>query len=182
MRQLSGLRCEPWEGETCWKNEFTTEAQRHRENFKNGLPGKRRAPLLPVVLRSQRRQRPQRELSAISSLAVHSASNRRAVFSRTRFSLSRRAELAVAFSGQAKACPTKSFQQLVTGEQSQPARRQEIHHRDTETQRKQEKAIRRHRTHSLTAFSVFSVFSQFFLSFSSVSLCLCGEQSSEATH
>jgi hypothetical protein len=54
-------------------------------------------------------------------------------------------------------------------------------HRDTETQRKtQEKAQGRHRSHApvdmfLSVPSVSSVSSRTFLSFSSVSLCLCGE-------
>src|SRR5580700_3502365 len=48
--------------------------------------------------------------------AVSSASNHCAVFfSRTCFSLSRRAELAQSFSGQSKACPTKSCARKRTG-------------------------------------------------------------------
>ena len=53
-------------------------------------------------------------LSRGSALWVVSSSGNRGavVFSRTCFSLSRRAELAQAFSGQAKACPTKDSSPL----------------------------------------------------------------------
>jgi hypothetical protein len=50
-------------------SEVAGETRRHRENLKNGLAGQERAPRLPVILRSQRWQRPQRKrLAGLKSL------------------------------------------------------------------------------------------------------------------